>query len=210
MDLADEDELAGDVQAPGAARARRGRRGRAGGRRPRRPAGRRRGAGASCAAATSPCSSSRTRSTTARARSGRRVLRRSGSASRCRSPPPRASAPGTCSTGSSTRSATAAGAEDEDARPGRADRASERRQVLAGQRLLGAERVIVSDLAGTTRDAIDTELEVEGRRSSWWTPPGCAAAPRSPARSTTTPSCAPSGPPSAPTWRSWSATPPRA
>lgn len=30
---------------------------------------------------------------------------------------------------------------------------------------LGAERVIVSDLAGTTRDAIDTEVEVEGRRA---------------------------------------------
>jgi len=30
---------------------------------------------------------------------------------------------------------------------------------------LGAERVIVSDLAGTTRDAIDTELEVDGRRA---------------------------------------------
>ncbi len=29
---------------------------------------------------------------------------------------------------------------------------------------LGAPRVIVSDLAGTTRDSIDTELEVEGRR----------------------------------------------
>ena len=29
---------------------------------------------------------------------------------------------------------------------------------------LGADRVIVSDLAGTTRDAIDTELEVDGRR----------------------------------------------
>ena len=29
---------------------------------------------------------------------------------------------------------------------------------------LGAERVIVSERAGTTRDAIDTELEVEGRR----------------------------------------------
>jgi GTPase len=29
---------------------------------------------------------------------------------------------------------------------------------------LGADRVIVSDMAGTTRDAIDTELEVEGRR----------------------------------------------
>ena len=29
---------------------------------------------------------------------------------------------------------------------------------------LGSERVIVSDQAGTTRDAIDTELEFEGRR----------------------------------------------
>ncbi len=30
--------------------------------------------------------------------------------------------------------------------------------------LLGEERVVTSDLAGTTRDAIDTELEYEGRR----------------------------------------------
>ena len=29
---------------------------------------------------------------------------------------------------------------------------------------VGSDRVIVSDMAGTTRDAIDTELEVEGRR----------------------------------------------
>ena len=31
-------------------------------------------------------------------------------------------------------------------------------------RFLGAERVIVSDVAGTTRDAIDLPLEVDGRR----------------------------------------------
>jgi GTPase len=30
---------------------------------------------------------------------------------------------------------------------------------------LGSDRVIVSDVAGTTRDAIDTELEVDGRRT---------------------------------------------
>ena len=30
---------------------------------------------------------------------------------------------------------------------------------------LGSERVIVSDVAGTTRDAIDTQLEVDGRRT---------------------------------------------
>jgi GTPase len=31
-------------------------------------------------------------------------------------------------------------------------------------RVLGEERVIVSDLAGTTRDAIDTQVEIEGRQ----------------------------------------------
>ena len=31
-------------------------------------------------------------------------------------------------------------------------------------RLVGAERVIVSPIAGTTRDAVDTEIEAEGRR----------------------------------------------
>ena len=41
----------------------------------------------------------------------------------------------------------------------------ERRQVLAAStRCSASERVIVSDIAGTTRDAIDTALELDGRR----------------------------------------------
>ena len=47
-------------------------------------------------------------------------------------------------------------------------------------KFLGEERVIVSDVAGTTRDAIDLELEFEGRRSCSSTPPASAARPRSP------------------------------
>ena len=46
---------------------------------------------------------------------------------------------------------------------GRHRRAAQRRQVLAGQRHRRAERVIVSDIPGTTRDAIDTEVEHKGQ-----------------------------------------------
>ena len=78
-------------------------------------------------------------------------------------------------------------------------------------RILGEERVIVSEEAGTTRDSIDTRLEVDGQAArSSSTPPGCGARARSPARSTGTRSSAPSAPPSAPTSRSSSATRPRA
>ena len=62
-------------------------------------------------------------------------------------------------------------AEDEDVR---AERSREIRLAIVGRpnggkssllnRLLGEERVIVSPVAGTTRDAVDTELEVEGKR----------------------------------------------
>ena len=43
---------------------------------------------------------------------------------------------------------------------------------------LGRERVIVSEVAGTTRDAIDTPIEVDGRRCCSSTPPASAAPPK--------------------------------
>ena len=71
---------------------------------------------------------------------------------------------------------------------------------------LGRDRVIVSPDAGTTRDAIDTPIEVDGRAD----PAGrhrrhTARRPRCRSRSSTTRPCARSGRPSAPTSRSWSA-----
>ena len=103
---------------------------------------------------------------------------------------------------------------DGDRRPGTptrqaaagGDRPAERRQVLAGQPFLGAERVIVSEIAGTTRDAIDTELRVGERDVLLVDTAGLRKRSRSRARSTTTRRSAPSAPPSAPTSRSWSAT----
>ena len=76
--------------------------------------------------------------------------------------------------------------------------------------LLGSERVIVSEQAGTTRDPVDTELELDGRAGASGRHRR-AAAPEQGRRapSATTPSCAPSARPSAPTPRSSSATPPR-
>jgi len=58
-----------------------------------------------------------------------------------------------------------AGAEDEDdaVRVAVIGRPNVGKSSLVNA-FLGDERVIVSDLAGTTRDAIDTELEVDGRR----------------------------------------------
>ena len=75
---------------------------------------------------------------------------------------------------------------------------------------LGHERVIVSELAGTTRDAIDTDLDVDGRRSGWSTRRASAARPRCRSRSSTTRCCARSGRRSAPTSRWSCATPPTA
>ena len=41
--------------------------------------------------------------------------------------------------------------------------------------LVGEERALVSSVAGTTRDAVDTVVDHQGARSGWWTPPGSAA-----------------------------------
>jgi len=58
----------------------------------------------------------------------------------------------------------AGGGEDEDAvRVAVIGRPNAGKSSLVNA-FLGSERVIVSERAGTTRDAIDTELEVEGRR----------------------------------------------
>ena len=75
--------------------------------------------------------------------------------------------------------------------------------------LLGEERAIVSDIPGTTRDAIDTTLEWQGVRCASWTRPACGAAARSPPGrppSATRP-CARSRPSAGRTSACWSSTP---
>ena len=126
-------------------------------------------------------------------------------------PPRRGSARATCSTGSwSALPEGGAGAP----------RRRVTRLALIGRpnvgksslvnRLLGEERVIVTDVAGTTRDSIDTRIEFDGREVILVDTAGLRrrtkvagtvdyyAQLRSERRR------------SAPTWRSWCATPPRA
>ena len=84
-------------------------------------------------------------------------------ATRCRSRRRRGSAPATCSTGSSSACRRMDGP-----RRGALTRLAVIGRPNVGKsslvnRLLGEERVIVTDVAGTTRDAIDTRIEFEGR-----------------------------------------------
>ena len=124
----------------------------------------------------------------------------------------RASAPATCSTASSSCSPEGDDPEDDEdvVRLAVIGRPNVGKSSLVNA-FLGRERVIVSDIAGTTRDAIDTPIEVDGRQLLLVDTAGHPAARRrSTSRSSTTRRCAPSGRPSAPTSRSSSATRPTA
>ena len=66
-------------------------------------------------------------------------------------------------------------------------------------RILGQERVIVSNVAGTTRDAIDSYFENESANTASSIPPECGASPRSMTPLKNIPTSAPSPPLSAQT-----------
>ena len=120
----------------------------------------------SCAAGAAGRSSSRrTRSTRSPTSRSRPSSTRSASATRSPSRPPRASAPATCSTAlvELLPEEDEADEEDDAIRLAVIGRPNVGKSTLVN-RFLGSERVIVSDVAGTTRDAIDLPLEVDGRR----------------------------------------------
>ena len=138
------------VRTPGARRARRGRRRRARGRRARRAAARATPSWpTSCAGGRVPVIVAANKVDERRPGGpGRRVLRRSASASRCRSRPPRASAPATCS----TRSRRACPRRGEPRRTRRCALAVIGRPNVGKSslvnKLLGEERVIVTRRGG--------------------------------------------------------------
>ena len=71
-------------------------------------------------------------------------------------------------------------------------------------KLTANDRSIVSDVAGTTRDAIDTISSTTASATPSWIPRVCAARARSTRTWSTTASCAPCEPSTAPTLRCWS------
>jgi GTPase Era involved in 16S rRNA processing len=73
-------------------------------------------------------------------------------------------------------------------------------------RLLGEERLVVSDVAGTTRDSIDTPFRYHGRDLIFVDTAGCVASPRWTTAWSSTLRCAPAGRSTAPTSASCSST----
>ena len=104
-----------------------------------------------------------------------------GSASRSPSPRRRGSAAATCSTRSSSAcpEGDADDEDDETTRLAVIGRPNVGKSSLVN-RSAGADRVIVSDVAGTTRDATTCSSRSTGAAWSSSTPPACAARPRSP------------------------------
>ena len=214
VDLAAGDSLSRGGAAPGARGDRRRRRGGPGGGRPRRAARRRRRAGRTCCArAGVPVSSVANkidRPADEHLAAEFHGLGLGEPHPGLGGPRPRDGRPARRDRGGGPASEPRPRRGGRVAGPARDHRAPQRRQVLAAQRFLGTERVIVSEQAGTTRDAIDTAAELDGAPLVLVDTAGPAAALEGRrARSTTTPSFAPSARPSAPTSRSSSATPPR-